>query len=334
VTESSGLALSHAKAMIAEPSTKVNAIAIRPVTPSAKDPSRGMTFTNVESGPITKVKLINIISNPIPRRIHVNRLLASNSSLKIHRIYTQFSADGEEEYHVVPTMSVGVGYEKQKGDLSESQPFVSVGVGFRYNVSNNFNFLLGTKALWKTSTRDVNFHTTFGVGYLLGEEPVNNSESEVVTIPKEVVNIKQEFNPQEVSQVVQVPTEVTLASDNKSVAVSQIPQQTTVVNVTPSIQSVQQNITPPPAQVQVQPLQTKVVSRPAIQSGYFIQVAAYTKNQPTSLLTRLSKSGNHVVLRHNGSITKALVGPYSSERSARAALRKVKRVARGAFLVH
>jgi len=249
----------------------------------------------------------------------------TNTSVKIKRFYTQFSADGEEEYHVVPSMSVGVGYEKQKGDLSESQPFISIGVGFRYNVSNNFNFLLGTKALWKTSSRDVNFHTTFGVGYLIGEEPVNNSEVEEVTIPREEINIKKEFNPKEVSQVVQVPTEVTLLSDNKSITVNQIPQQTNVINITPP---------PPPPLVKVQPIQRKTVIKPNIQNGYFIQVAAYSKNQPTSLLTRLSRSGNHVVLRHNGSITKALIGPYSSESSARIALNKIKRVARGAFLVH
>ena len=240
----------------------------------------------------------------------------TTSSLKIQRVYTQFSADGEEEYHVVPTMSVGAGYENQKGDLSDSQPFVSVGVGFRYNVSNSFNFLLGTKALWKTSSRDVNFHTTFGVGYLIGEEPVNNThEIEEVTIPKEKVNIKTEFSPKEVEQIVQVPTEIAIANDSKIITVqNQVPQVVAVKTV------------------QVPVTNTNVV-RQSVQRGYFIQVAAYSQNQPTSLLTRLSRSGNHVVLRHNGSITKALVGPYSSEESARVALGKVKRVARGAFLV-
>ncbi len=244
----------------------------------------------------------------------------TTKEIKINRFYTQFSADGEEEYHVVPTMSVGVGYEKQKGELSDSQPFVSAGVNFRYNISNSFNFLLGTKALWKTSSRDVNFHTTFGVGMMLGNEPVNNQEEvQEVKVPDKKLDISTQFSANEVAQLTTPPTEVTLARDSKEIVVSN--EQNSVVEPA----SVQQTVVKAPTVVETQP---KVVTT----SGYFVQVGAYSKNRPTAMLTRLSRSGNHIILRHNGSITKALVGPFRSEKEARRALRKVKKVARGAFI--
>jgi len=243
----------------------------------------------------------------------------SSSKIKIQRFYTQFSADGEEEYNVVPTMSVGAGYEQQKGDLGSSEPFLLAGVNFRYNISNSFNFLLGTKALWKTSSRNVNFHTTFGVGMMLGNEPVNNEEIiQEVVVPSKKLDISTQFTPtvsNEVAELTTPPTELSLASssDSKEIIVSRT----------------QNNMIP-----QTIPQQTVVTSVPKVYTtkGYFIQVGAFAKNRPTAMLTRLSQSGNHVILRHNGNITKALVGPYSSETQARRALIKVKRLAKGAFL--
>ncbi len=249
--------------------------------------------------------------------VKINNL---SNTIKIKRFYTQFSADGEEEYHIVPTMSFGVGYEKQKGKLSDSQPFVSAGVNFRYNISNSFNFLLGTKALWKTSSRDVNFHTTFGVGMMLGNEPVNNQEEiQEVKVPEKKLDISTQFSANEVTQLTTPPTEVSLASDNKEIEVSSTPNSV----VAPMIQ--QPRVVRQATVVETQP---KILTT----KGYFVQVGAFSKSRPTAMLTRLSRKGNHIILRHNGNITKALVGPYSSESQARIALRKVKRVAKGAFL--
>ncbi len=229
-----------------------------------------------------------------------------NNKLKIDRFYTQFSADGEEEYHVVPTMSVGVGYERQKGDLSDSQPFISAGINFRYNLSNNLNFLLGSKALWKTSSRDINFHSTVGIGYLFGEEPINNEDKqEEIKIPEKKLDISTQFSPKEVTQVVPIPKVVPVQADVKEIAVEKIS---------------------PKIPTKIKPVQT-LQSR-----GYFIQVGAYSKNQPIKLLTKLSKEGNHIVLRHQQNITKALVGPYSSEEKARKNLVNIRRYAKGAFI--
>ncbi len=268
---------------------------------------------------------------------HVKRK-NSSQSVKVSRLFAQFSADGEEEYHVVPSMSVGVGYEKQSGESSDSQPFISAGVNFRYNVTNSLNFLLGTKALWKTSGRDVNFHTTFGVGYLIGEEPVNNQEEiqrvEEIKIPDRKLDIKTQFSNQIVTNQPNSQNFSPIATSNQELpppnelSLAQAPKETIVKN------SYENGILPPPTTVEA-PKYVPVKSdynQNINSKNYFIQVAAYSKYQPTSLLTRLANLGNHIILRHQGSITKALVGPYSSEYQARAALRRIKPIARSAFI--
>jgi len=242
----------------------------------------------------------------------------TNNSIKIERFYTQFSADGAEEYHVVPTLSIGAGYEKQKGDYADSEPFISLGIGFRYNVSNSFNFLLGTKALWKTSSRDINYHTTFGIGYLIDEEPANNEQKDVeeVIIPKKKLSIPELHSPAPV-----VVKKEPVVIDTKEAAVEPV--------------STSQTLPPPPA-MEVPAISTVKVASAAPRSikatGYFIQVAAYTKYRPTSMLDRLAQNGNRIILRHQGRVTKALVGPFASEEEAQRALYKVKKIAKGAFI--
>ena len=241
----------------------------------------------------------------------------------IKRFYTQFSADGEEEYHVVPTLSLGVGYEKQKGIGSNSNPYVSLGVGFRFNVSNNFNFLLGTKALLKTSPRAINYHSTFGVGYLIDEAPINNKvKEEDIVIPKQKLRISELYTNKKTKpvQIQATPkiTDVKIASVN---------------NQNNSYKVIQ---TPPPLQNDIQPIEAmrKVQQVSVLHSlnKTYIQVAAFSINRPTNILDRLANSGYHIILRHQGNITKALVGPYNSRAEALQVLPKVKKVVPQAFI--
>jgi len=46
----------------------------------------------------------------------------------------------------------------------------------------------------------------------------------------------------------------------------------------------------------------------------------------------LANSGYHIILRHQGNITKALVGPYNSRAEALKVLPKVKKVVPQAFI--
>lgn len=235
---------------------------------------------------------------------------------KVQRVYTQFSADGEEEYHVVPYMGVGVGYEKVSDEIDElkSQPFISLGIGFRYNISNNFNFLLDGRALWKTSTRNINFLTSFGVGYMLDAEPINNQivkEQEIV-IPKH----KLEIEPVATSAPKQVNISSVFSKSSSVIPIQNRP------NLLPVVQS---------ATVQA-PIQ-KVEQQYTNQSnGTYIQVAAYSKFQPRALLSKLTQSGHKVILRKSGSMKKALIGPYRTKTEALNALKSIKKITRSAFI--
>jgi len=251
-------------------------------------------------------------------------------SVKIHRLYTQFSADGAEEYHVVPTLSLGLGYEYQDGYNEDSRPFLSLGVGFRYNISNSFNFLIGTKALFKMTSKNINYHSTFGIGYLIDEAPANNEDvsgEEIVIpkkkleVPKVVVPEQKIFHPQVEDakvQSVEVPRATT-----KEVTITQIPNSNGLP-VPPVKVSAQANDIQPVAQTPTRYIQPS--------KGVYIQVAAFSKYRPTSMLDRLSSSKNHIILRHEGKLTKALVGPYNSRDEALRALAKVRKIAPRAFI--
>jgi len=244
-------------------------------------------------------------------------------SVEIHRFYSQFSADGEEEYHVVPTLSVGLGYEYQDGYNEDSHPYLSLGVGFRYNISQSFNFLLGTKALVKMSTRDINYHTTFGMGYLIDEAPANNEDisGEEIIIPKQKLKVPEVVVPEQ-----KIFRPAVVDSKVKSVEVPEVVDSQMQVASTPTVTQV----TTPPQEEVIQIENTKRYVAPS--SAVYIQVAAFSKYKPTSLLDRLASSGNHIILRHQGSLTKALVGPFNSKEEALNALAKVKKIAPRAFI--
>ncbi len=246
----------------------------------------------------------------------------SNEKVKINRFYTQFSADGEEEYHVVPTLSIGAGFERQKGSsVAKSKPFLSLGIGFRYNISNNFNFVLGTKALWKTSDSAINYNGNVGLGYLFVDEPINNEKSagEEVIIPKKRLDIS---------------TRKANSTMSKEIGLSKM--EAPVVDLSQAMRVNSQknrDIIDDKQRVLISNNYQKRRKYINKSSSYFIQVGAYSKYRPTSTLNKLAKKGYHIILRHNrNGITKILVGPYRTKNEALKRLTTIKRVVPQAFL--
>ena len=317
----------------------------------------------------------------------------SDDTATIKRLYTQFSADGEEEYHVVPSLSVGAGYERQdySDDTNAWEPFLSLGIGFRYNLSRAFNFLLGSKVLWKTHSRSINYHTTFGVGYLIDDAPVNNEdaiEAQEVVIPSKKLQINNQYSKYSTSTTsntyqtksYQVPQNMSISKmfspassqpQNTSSTTNTLQRsytQTSPVNQQPVNQQIivsSQNIPQtsiPQTQVQTQiiedePIDAKTAATLAYpqpvtiskrasyqnqraytkygQGGgtkYYIQVAAFSRFKPTSLLDRLYNRGYKIILRHQGGVTKALIGPYFSEYEAQKAKIQIRVIAPRAFI--
>ena len=91
----------------------------------------------------------------------------------------------------------------------------------------------------------------------------------------------------------------------------------------------EQEIVPPVVINRPLPVEKKIYN---ISSGVYIQVAAFSINRPTKILDRLANRGYHIILRHQGNITKVLVGPYSSRAKALKVLPRVKKVVPQAFI--
>lgn len=245
-----------------------------------------------------------------------------SGSTDIKRIYTQFSADGEEEYHVVPYMGVGLGYEKvgDESDELKDQPYISANIGFRYNISNSFNFLLDGKALWKTSTRNINYVTSFGIGYMIDEQPINTQlQAQEIIIPTQKLEIQE---PVTVSSTFRTPEPI--VKDYKQLSVA--PQPLHIKPLAPVIQQPQTHQQPV--------IVAKPVSNmtPETVGGTYIQVAAYKQYQPRALLSKLTRLGNKVIIRRTSSGKKALIGPYRTRGEAQKALLNIKKVTRSAFI--
>jgi len=80
------------------------------------------------------------------------------------------------------------------------------------------------------------------------------------------------------------------------------------------------------------PVHKPVPSKPKVSSGsYYIQVGSFSKQPDKRFLSKITKNGFHYKL-HKG---KLLIGPYSSDASARRDLPRVKsKINKGAFLKH
>ncbi len=67
-------------------------------------------------------------------------------------------------------------------------------------------------------------------------------------------------------------------------------------------------------------------------SGYFVQVAALSKNSPNRLVSKLKAKNYPVVLKKSRGVTKVLVGPYSKRSAASKSLVQIKRIQGDAFI--
>ena len=93
---------------------------------------------------------------------------------EVHRFYANVLVDGEREYGVTPYLLFGGGYESLskryiKYTKTINQPFVAVGLGFKYQLLNQFNVNLETKILGMVDSETVDYVNKVGVDYMFGE---------------------------------------------------------------------------------------------------------------------------------------------------------------------
>jgi hypothetical protein len=243
-----------------------------------------------------------------------------SQSTDIQRFYTQFTSDGEEEYSIVPSVGFIAGYELTSDDISEfkSQPYLGLGLGFRYNFVNNFNILLDGKALWKTDTKNVNYNIGLNAGYMFDTDSVNNknqieTKKEELIIPKHKLTLDRKKQPKINTQ------HTTINKIFPPKKVNMYP-----INNHPNIYMQQKDINT------VQYAQKKRYSKTRTPQKY-IQLAS-TKKVPTKLIKKLRNFGfNAKAKKYQGNI-KTIIGPFKSNVEAKKTLWKVRRVVKGAFI--
>ena len=102
----------------------------------------------------------------------------SPDTIDAQRYYMQIEVDGEEQYHTVPYITLGVGYEDLSKDIyvrdettgksnkyDVSQLYISGGLGFRYNFIPELSLYAEGNVLYKTDTTDVDYNLLAGLQY-------------------------------------------------------------------------------------------------------------------------------------------------------------------------
>ncbi len=70
-----------------------------------------------------------------------------------------------------------------------------------------------------------------------------------------------------------------------------------------------------------------------VESGYYVQIIAFSKSTPDAVISKLESKGfNNYKFQNVGEITKLIVGPYPTRKAAAKVLKKLKRVRRDAFI--
>ena len=201
-----------------------------------------------------------------------------------------------------------VGYETSSADddYRPSQAFVGIGAGVKYDVGNNFNVFIETRALKSLESEDVAIATTLGVGYMFDMAPLQEEEIVKKELPKREVKRTIKLRPVRVE-----PTMPTYTSKP-------------TVNV---YQDKKAYIAP--QNIRVKPV--------ALEGMYYVQVAALTSTSPQPTMRKLRSQGVKnvsVKKERRGKVNYSfvVVGPYHDRVSATQTLGRLKAIAPGAYI--
>ncbi len=117
--------------------------------------------------------------------------LGSDEVTSLHRLYGGIVLDGEEEYSITPSLTLGGGYEYLSNPIEneQSQTFLSTGIGFKFHLIDYINISFEAKAILKVNTEDLDFVTNLGFGIMLDED------MNLYMMPrKRVVEVEDEYD--------------------------------------------------------------------------------------------------------------------------------------------
>ena len=273
----------------------------------------------------------------------------STSTIDVDRFYGQIEVDGEEQYHVVPYITLGAGYELLSSDIvvdgrkyDVSQAYISGGLGFRYNFIPELSIFVEGNALWKTDTTDLDTNLVGGLVYHVNAttcddtyvtERLKERPSERTTLHVGAVNPvsgwkKSVTVPARTAAVRKPPFRTTattpVVSTDRSVPIS---KRVSVVPVKQSNAKKKKK-----AHIQKKRVKTHKVSH---SGGYYVLLGAYkTKSGLQSMLKKLRKNHVPYMLRDNQSrkLTYVMAGVYPDLLTARKALGKLKKIQPDAYI--
>ncbi len=259
------------------------------------------------------------------------------STIDLQRLYTQIEVDGEEQYHVVPYITLGMGYEFLSNDIvingkkhDVSQAYLSGGLGFRYNFIPELSIFAEGNTIWKIDTSDVDYTALLGVVY-----HVNATTCDDTYVTKRLSEKPQERNVIHVGGVNNFsswnkPGAKTAigkkAKAKRSVIIDQEPQKAVVAAKKPTTSKVKKSYM---SKLLKSPKQFNSLGK------YYISIGAFrTKNGLLSAEKKLKKADIPYIKKRGSktALTYVVVGPFSTKAKAKRKLQSVKRVQRDAYI--
>ncbi len=272
----------------------------------------------------------------------------STSTIDVDRFYGQIEVDGEEQYHVVPYITLGAGYELLSSDIivdgrkyDVSQAYISGGLGFRYNFIPELSIFVEGNALWKTDTTDLDTNFIGGLVYHVNATTCDNTyvTERLKARPAE----RTTLHVGAVNPVSGWKKSVTVPA--RSAAVRKPPFRTAAATPVP-VRSSHRSV-PISKRVTVVPVKKSKVKKRHSQTGrakmhkvshtggYYVLLGAYkTKSGLDSMLKKLRKHHVPYMLRDNQSrkLTYVMAGVYPDLHTARKALGRLKKIQPDAYI--
>ena len=265
----------------------------------------------------------------------------SGSTIDLQRIYGQIEVDGEEQYHVVPYITIGAGYEILSSDVvvaghkhDVSQGFISGGLGFRYNFIPELSIFTEGNFLWKTDTTDVSYNILAGLQYHIN----------ATTCDKTYVTDRLNEKPQE-RNVLHVGAVNNLSNWKKPkvkpVLRKPVPVQKRVQKISPAKVTVKKTkksvVVKPVTKIKKNKKSTahKTYKKRAVSGVYYISMGVFkTKKGLRQMIAKLERADVPYILRDIPSKrrTYVLVGAYPNISKAKKDLVKLKRIQRDAYI--
>ncbi len=272
-------------------------------------------------------------------RIDSIDLKESSGTVDVQRIYGLIEVDGEEQYHVVPYITFGAGYEILSDDVvvnghkyDISQGYLTGGLGFRYNFIPELSIFVEGNALWKTDTTDVDYSALAGVMYHFNATTCDNT----------YVTERLNERPKE-KTTLHVGAVNAISGWKKPAAMKKRVYQQRATPLPPKREVTKPKLffkkkaaTVKRAKYTKTATRKKVLKKNLYKGGYYVSLGAFkTQKGLQNMLKKLDRKSIPYILKDSrrSKMTYVLAGVYPSAAQARKALKKLKKIQPDAYVL-